>query len=52
VTAKIKLAAYTLVLVVACGAGAVVGAAIGPDRDDDPAPTVTDSTVVHQPHGE
>jgi hypothetical protein len=52
VTARTKLAAYTLVLVVACGAGAVVGATVGPDRGDDPAPSVTESTAVHEAHDE
>jgi hypothetical protein len=52
VTARTKLAAYTLVLALACGAGAVVGATIGPDRGDDPAPAVTDPTAVHEPHRE
>ncbi len=45
-----KLAAYGLVLAVAFGAGAAVGAAIGPDRDDEPAPTVSDPEDGHEDH--
>jgi hypothetical protein len=47
---RTKLAAYALVLLAACAAGATVGAALGPDRDDDPAPAVTEPTSVHEPH--
>ena len=49
---RTKLAAYTLVLLAACGAGAVVGATVGPDRDDDPAPSVTEPAAVHELHDE
>jgi hypothetical protein len=52
VTARTKLAAYALVLIAACGAGAVVGATIGPDREDHPAPSVTEPTGVHEAHDE
>jgi hypothetical protein len=52
VSPRTKLAAYTLVLLAACGAGAVVGATVGPDRDDDPAPSVTEPAAVHELHDE
>ena len=49
-TAKAKLAAYTLVLLAACGAGAAVGAAVGPERgDDDLGPAVTEP-AGHENH--
>ena len=49
---RTKLAAYTLVLLAACGAGAVVGATVGPNRDDDPGPSVTEPSAVHELHDE
>jgi uncharacterized membrane protein len=49
---RTKLAAYTLVLVAACGVGALVGATVGPDRDDDPAPAATEPAAAHELHDE
>jgi hypothetical protein len=47
-----KIAAYTLVLLASCGAGAALGAAVGPDRDGGPARPDTEPTVAHDPHDE
>jgi hypothetical protein len=47
-----KLAAYGVVLAVAFGAGAAVGAAIGPDADEPPAPEPTsEPDDDHAGHG-
>ena len=45
-----KLAAYGVVLAVAFGAGASVGAAFGPEPDDEPAPVVTEPAADHDAH--
>ena len=45
-----KLALYGLVLGAAFGTGAAVGAAIGPDRDEEPAPVVTEPDADHDTH--
>jgi hypothetical protein len=50
-TAGAKLATYGLVLAAAFGAGAAIGAAVGPDRDEAPAPAVTESEPEHDDHG-
>jgi hypothetical protein len=42
---------YTFVLLAACGAGAVVGATVGPDRGDAPAPSGTEP-AAQQTHDE
>jgi hypothetical protein len=45
-----KLAAYGVVLAAAFGVGAVVGAAVGPEADDQPAPVATEPDVDHDAH--
>jgi hypothetical protein len=45
-----KLAAYGVVLAAAFCVGAVVGAAVGPEADDEPASVVTEPNVDHDAH--
>jgi hypothetical protein len=45
-----KLAAYGLVLVAAFGIGAVAGATVGPDRDDEPTTTISETDAEHAGH--
>ena len=45
-----KLAAYGLVLAAAFGAGAAIGAAVGPESDDQPVPTMTEPDLDHEVH--
>jgi hypothetical protein len=47
---RTKLAAYGAVLAVTFGAGAAIGAAVGPDADDEPVPVVTEPASDHDVH--
>ena len=47
-----KLALYGGVLVCAFGTGAAVGAAFGPDPDEEPASVPTEPAADHETHAD